>query len=59
LSNLMQPKPPKTKAPTAMPDPLAQQQAQQQKLLQQLARRGRASTVLTNPGNSAGGSLGG
>ena len=58
LSNLMQPKPPKTKAPTAMPDPLAQQQAQQQKLLQQLARRGRASTILTNPGN-AGGSLGG
>jgi len=58
VSSLMQPKPPKTKAPTAMPDPLAQQQAQQQKLLTQLARRGRASTILTNPGN-AGGSLGG
>lgn len=58
VSSLLQPKPPKTKAPTAMPDPLAQQQAQQQKLLQQLARRGRASTILTNPSN-AGGSLGG
>ena len=58
VNSLMAPKPPKTKAPTAMPDPLAQQQAQQQKLLQQLARRGRASTILTNPGN-VGGSLGG
>lgn len=58
LSSLLQPKPPKTKAPTAMPDPLAQQQAQQQKLIQQLARRGRASTILTSPGD-AGGSLGG
>lgn len=58
VSSLLQPKPPKTKAPTAMPDPLAQQQAQQQKLIQQLARRGRASTILTSPGN-AGGSLGG
>lgn len=57
VSSLLQPKPPKTKAPTAMPDPLAQQQAQQQKLLQQLARRGRASTILTSPGS--GGSLGG
>lgn len=58
VSSLLQPKPPKTKAPTAMPDPLAQQQATQQKLLQQLARRGRASTILTNPANG-GGSLGG
>lgn len=58
VSSLLAPKPPKTKAPTAMPDPLAQQQAQQQKLIQQLARRGRASTILTSPG-SAGGSLGG
>lgn len=58
VSSLLQPKPPKTKAPQAMPDPLAQQQAQQQKLLQQLARRGRSSTILTNPG-SASGALGG
>lgn len=58
VSSLLAPKPPKTKAPTAMPDPLAQQQAQQQKLIAQMARRGRASTILTNPG-SAGGALGG
>lgn len=58
VSSLLQPKAPKTKAPTAMPDPLAQQQAEQQKILQQLARRGRASTILTNPA-SGGGSLGG
>jgi hypothetical protein len=58
VSTLLQPKPPKTKAPTAMPDPLAQQQAQQQKILAQLARRGRASTILTNAGGG-GGTLGG
>jgi hypothetical protein len=52
----MQPKPPKTKAPTAMPDPLAEEQAQRQKLIEQLSRRGRASTVLTSASN---GSLGG
>ncbi len=58
INSLLQPKPPKAAAPIAMPDPLAQQQAQQQKIIQQLARRGRASTILTSPGNS-GGSLGG
>ena len=58
VSSLLAPKPPKAQAPTAMPDPLAQQQATQQKLLQQLARRGRASTILTSPGDG-GGSLGG
>lgn len=58
ISSLLAPKPPKTKAPTAMPDPLAEQQATQQKLIAQMARRGRSSTILTNPSN-AGGSLGG
>lgn len=58
ISSLLAPKPPKTKAPTAMPDPLAEQQATQQQLIAQMARRGRASTILTNPSN-AGGSLGG
>lgn len=56
LNAAMQPKPPKTKAPTAMPDPLAQEQAQRQKLIEQLSRRGRASTILTSATN---GSLGG
>lgn len=36
-----------------MPDPLAQQQAKQQSMIEQMARRGRASTILTD---SAGGS---
>lgn len=58
VSSLLAPKAPKAAAPIAMPDPLAQQQAQQEKLLQQLARRGRASTILTSPA-SGGGSLGG
>ncbi len=58
VSSLLAPKPPKAAAPIAMPDPLAQQQAQQQRVLQQLARRGRASTILTSPGDSSG-SLGG
>lgn len=58
LSSLLAPKPPKTQAVSAMPDPLAQQQAQQQKLIAQMARRGRSSTILTNPSNG-GGALGG
>ena len=58
VNSLLAPKPPKAAAPIAMPDPLAQQQAQQQKILQQLARRGRASTILTSPGDASG-SLGG
>ncbi len=50
------PKLPKAAAPVAMPDPLAQEQAQRQKIIAQLARRGRASTILTSATN---GSLGG
>lgn len=56
-SSLLAPKPPKTKAVSLMPDPLAEQQAAQQRLLTQMAQRGRASTILTSPGGS--GSLGG
>lgn len=58
VTSLLAPKPPKAAPVAAMPDPLAQQQAQQQKIIEQMARRGRSSTILTNPG-SAGGSLGG
>lgn len=56
-SSLLAPKPPKTKAVSLMPDPLAEQQAAQQRLLTTMATRGRASTILTSPGGS--GSLGG
>lgn len=56
LNAAMQPKPPRAAPVRAMPDPLAQEQAQRQKLIDQLARRGRASTILTSASN---GSLGG
>lgn len=56
-TSLLSPKPPKTKAVSLMPDPLAEQQAAQQRLLTTMATRGRASTILTSPGGS--GSLGG
>ena len=56
LNAALQPKPPKAAAPIAMPDPLAQEQAQRQKIIAQLAQRGCASTVLTSATN---GSLGG
>lgn len=46
----MAPKPPGLPAPIEMPDPLATEQARKKSLLEQMARRGRASTILTNPG---------
>ncbi len=56
LSSALQPKPPKVAPVAAMPDPLAQEQAQRQKIIDQIARRGRASTILTSATN---GTLGG
>jgi hypothetical protein len=35
-----------------MPDPLQQEQAKKRSLIEQLSRRGRASTVLTNQGGT-------
>jgi len=37
-----------------MPDPLAQESARKQALTEQLARRGRASTILTDAGGGSG-----
>jgi len=54
-TSLLAPKPPSAPAPLPMPDPLAQQNAQRQAVIEQLARRGRASTILTSPGDSLGG----
>jgi hypothetical protein len=51
VSSLLQPKPPGVPAPTLMPDPQAQEAAKKKALLEQTARRGRQSTVLTEPGN--------
>lgn len=57
-SSLLNPRP-NISAPTVapvvgMPDPLAQQQAKQQSLIEQMARRGRASTILTDSGDGSG-----
>lgn len=56
-TRLLSPKPPGPLPIAAMPDPLAEEQAKQQSIIEQLARRGRASTVLTQP--ASGGTLGG
>jgi hypothetical protein len=45
----------KTKAVSAMPDPLAQQRARKRSLVEQLGRRGRASTIMTSPSGRLGG----
>lgn len=42
---------------TEMPDPLAQEQARKKSLIEQISRRGRASTILTQ--DAAGDKLGG
>lgn len=42
--------------PAAMPDPLAQEQARKRALAKQMARRGRASTILTDSGDGGLGS---
>lgn len=52
------PEPPQMKQTsiTAMPDPMAQEKARKRSTIEQLSRRGRASTILTQP---SGGRLGG
>jgi hypothetical protein len=55
-SSLLAPKRPDLPKPTAMPDPLAVEEARKRSLIEQMARRGRASTILTD---SAGDKLGG
>lgn len=48
---------PEIKPPTAMPDPLEAQKAKEKSIIEQLARRGRQASILTNP--PASGTLGG
>lgn len=52
LTQAMSPKPkqPEATKPTPMPDPAAQEQAARRKRIEQLARRGRAASILTDPG---------
>jgi hypothetical protein len=54
---LLAPDAPKEKPGPAMPDPLAQEEARRRSIAEQMARRGRASTVLTD--TSGSGKLGG
>lgn len=56
VSSLLAPKMPALPKPTPMPDPQAQEAARKKSLLEQTARRGRASTILTD---SASDKLGG
>ena len=46
-SALDKPDLPEPKPPTAMPDPKAQERAMRRSLSEQMQRRGRASTILT------------
>lgn len=40
---------PEVKSPTTMPDPLEQQKERERSIIEQMARRGRQSTILTEP----------
>ena len=59
VSSLLTPRPqrPNVAPITPMADPLAQEQARKNALMEQISRRGRASTIMTQP--NAGGLLGG
>jgi hypothetical protein len=56
VTKALAPKPPQVPGVTPMPDLQAQQQAQSQSIAEQMARRGRASTILTAPSNGTLGS---
>jgi hypothetical protein len=56
VGELLKPDVPAAQAQTRMPDPLEQEQARKRSLLEQMSRRGRASTIMTGP---TGGTLGG
>ena len=64
VSSLLSPKRNSSNAPSAeklppligMPDPLAQEEARKRSLIEQMSRRGRASTIMTQPSD---GRLGG
>lgn len=58
VTGLLAPKPPKAPGVLPMPDPLAQEQARQKSFIDQMARRGRAATILTDT-SATGDKLGG
>lgn len=54
---LLAPDAPELQKPGVMPDPLETQKARERSIIEQMARRGRAASILTNSGS--GTSLGG
>lgn len=54
VAKAMAPKAPTAASPIEMPDPLAVEQARKQSMLDQIARRGRASTIMTGTGSRKG-----
>ena len=53
ISAALAPKAPGVKAPVTMPDQTAIDQARRRSLVQQMARRGRASTIFTDTSGDA------
>lgn len=47
--------PPPIEPVIEMPDPLEQEKARERSIMEQFARRGRASTIMTNSGGTLGG----
>lgn len=45
------PEMPELETPQAMPDPLEQAKARERAIIEQLARRGRSASILTQPGS--------
>ena len=48
-------KTPEVKPTLAMPDPLAQEAARKREIAETMSRRGRASTIMTQPSGTLGG----
>ena len=59
VSSLLKPSAPGVPPVIGMPDPLAQEQARKQAMIEQMARRGRQSTIMTDAASGGTGKLGG
>ena len=57
VTKALAPGAPDIKAPAPMPDPLGQEAARKKSVIEQMARRGRSASILTEPGGN--GTLGG
>lgn len=54
VGSILAPKIPGAKAPSPMPDPQAQDAARRRAIAEQIGRRGRQSTILTDPAETLG-----